>query len=80
MGYNPNKCKITKTIAKERVEYLKRSIRYFNRRYYIENESDISDEHYDSLMRELENLEKRYKSLRTPDSPTQVVLDEDLLL
>jgi len=33
----------------------------------------MSDAEYDSLMRELQDLEKRFPQLRTPDSPTQRV-------
>ena len=42
-------------------------------RYYVLDEPTIADEEYDRLMRELEALEERFGSLRTPDSPTQTV-------
>ena len=42
-------------------------------RYYVLDEPTVADEEYDRLMRELEALEERFPSLRTPDSPTQTV-------
>jgi DNA ligase (NAD+) len=42
-------------------------------RYYVLDEPTLADEEYDRLMRELEALEDRFPSLRTPDSPTQTV-------
>jgi DNA ligase (NAD+) len=42
-------------------------------RYYVLDSPTVADEEYDRLMRELEALEERFPSLRTPDSPTQTV-------
>ena len=42
-------------------------------RYYVLDSPTVADEEYDRLMRELESLEERFPSLRTPDSPTQTV-------
>ena len=42
-------------------------------RYYVLDEPTVADEAYDRSMRELEALEERFPSLRTPDSPTQTV-------
>ena len=39
--------------------------------YYIKDNPIISDAQYDSLMRNLEALEKKYPELITPDSPTR---------
>ena len=41
--------------------------------YYGHDAPTISDADYDQLMRDLQNLEDRFPSLRTPDSPTQRV-------
>jgi len=41
--------------------------------YYGLDAPTMSDAEYDSLMRELQDLEKRFPQLRTPDSPTQRV-------
>lgn len=40
-------------------------------KYYILNKPDIDDYTYDMLMKELQELEKEFPELRTPDSPTQ---------
>ncbi len=41
--------------------------------YYVQDAPTVSDGEYDSLLRRLQELETAYPSLRTPDSPTQVV-------
>jgi len=42
-------------------------------RYYVLDAPTISDGEFDTLLRELEDLERRYPSLLTPDSPSQRV-------
>ncbi|HVV76256.1 MAG TPA: NAD-dependent DNA ligase LigA [Mycobacteriales bacterium] len=44
-------------------------------RYYILAQPTVSDAEYDVRMRELEAIEAQYSSLRTPDSPTQKVME-----
>ena len=56
-----------------RVEELRETIRYHNRRYYELDEPEIPDAEWDALMRELLELEEQFPELITPDSPTQVV-------
>jgi DNA ligase (NAD+) len=58
---------------KEKIEELRKIIRYHDYKYYIENQPEISDYEYDKLMRELIELEKKYPQFITPDSPTQRV-------
>ena len=60
-------------MLKERVEELKRTIEYHNYRYYVLDSPEISDGEYDSLMRELMEIEQEHPELITPDSPTQRV-------
>jgi len=57
----------------ERIEVLRKDIRYYDRKYYVEDNPEISDYEYDQLMKELEELESKYPDLITPDSPTQRV-------
>ncbi len=57
----------------ERVEKLRKELHNHDYRYYVLAQPVISDEQYDKLMRELEELENQYPDLRTPDSPTQRV-------
>jgi len=58
---------------KTRIEELRRQIHYHNRKYYIDDDPEISDYEYDKLLKELELLEKQYPDLIAPDSPTQRV-------
>jgi DNA ligase (NAD+) len=44
-------------------------------RYYVLTAPTASDAEYDVKMRELEAIEEQYTSLRTPDSPTQKVME-----
>ncbi|MBO4917251.1 MAG: NAD-dependent DNA ligase LigA [Bacteroidales bacterium] len=59
--------------AKIRIEELREAIRDNSRRYYVDNAPVISDYDFDHLMYELEDLEKAFPDLVTPDSPTQRV-------
>ncbi len=59
--------------ARQRVRKLREEIREHDYRYYVLAEPTISDEAYDRLLRELQDLEERFPSLRSPDSPTQRV-------
>ena len=58
---------------KKTIQDLRESIHYHNYRYYVLNSPEISDQDYDRFFRELEELEKKYPHLITPDSPTQRV-------
>ncbi|MGO8703570.1 MAG: NAD-dependent DNA ligase LigA [Candidatus Brocadiia bacterium] len=64
--------------AAQRIEKLRETIRYHDRKYYVEDAPEISDREYDLLMKELEELEKKHPDLVTPDSPTQRVGGEPL--
>ena len=59
--------------AKEKLEQLRARINHHNHRYYVLDSPEISDAEYDSLMRELKQLEEKHPRLLTPDSPTQRV-------
>ncbi|MHC1566972.1 MAG: NAD-dependent DNA ligase LigA [Candidatus Syntropharchaeia archaeon] len=56
---------------KERIEKLRKEINRHNYLYYVLDSPEISDAEYDRLMRELEELERKYPEFITPDSPTQ---------
>jgi len=64
---------VTDVEPAERVEQLRAIIRHHNDRYYLEDAPEIPDSDYDSLVRELQQLEQQFPDLITPDSPTQVV-------
>ena len=59
--------------VRKQIAKLRREIVAHDHRYYVLAEPAISDEEYDRLIRELQNLEAAYPSLVTPDSPTQRV-------
>jgi DNA ligase (NAD+) len=44
-------------------------------RYYVLAQPTVSDAEYDAKMRELEAIEQSHPQLRTPDSPTQKVME-----
>lgn len=56
--------------TKERVKKLRDTIERHQELYHTLDRPEISDEAYDALIRELEQLESEYPSLATPDSPT----------
>jgi DNA ligase (NAD+) len=57
----------------ERLRELRDAIRHHEERYYIHNDPEISDEEFDRLLHELEQLEADHPDLVTVDSPTQRV-------
>src|SRR5262245_18395263 len=57
----------------ERLRELRDAIRHHEERYYIHNDPEVSDEEFDRLLHELEQLEAAHPDLVTPDSPTQRV-------
>src|SRR5262249_39692625 len=56
-----------------RLVELRDAIRHHDERYYIHNDPEISDEEFDTLRHELEQLEAEHPDLVTADSPTQRV-------
>lgn len=59
--------------AGARIEKLREAVRHNNYLYYVKDAPEISDEEYDALLRELQELERAHPDLVTPDSPTQRV-------
>jgi len=64
---------MNKNDAKKRIEELKEITAYHAKRYYDDDNPEISDFEYDMLMLELKNLEKEHPDLITSDSLTQHV-------
>lgn len=60
----------------DKIDKLRKEINEHDYRYYVLAEPVISDAEYDRLMSTLEELEKQYPELVTPDSPTQRVSGE----
>ncbi len=61
------------TEAATRAAPLRTEIDRHNRLYYVEARSEISDQQFDVLLRELQDIEAKFPDLLTPDSPTQRV-------
>jgi len=62
-----------KTAACKRITDLRNIIEYHNKRYYQQDDPEISDIEYDRLMRELQELEHQYPDEHLASSPTQRV-------
>lgn len=60
---------------KERIKYLTNLLHRYNYEYYVLDNPTVEDVEYDSLMRELEQLEKQYPEYASENSPTQKVGD-----
>lgn len=59
--------------AEKKISELSETLKYHNRKYYLEDSPEIEDFEYDAMMRELEDLEKEYPQLAQEDSPTKMV-------
>ena len=64
--------------TQNRIDKLKKLIQQHNINYYVNDNPQISDYEYDILLKELQDLEKKYPTLITIDSPTQRVGSEPL--
>ncbi len=62
-----------KNAAWKRIADLRNIIEYHNKRYYQQDNPEISDAEYDLLMRELQELEQQYPDEHLESSPTQRV-------
>ena len=58
---------------KDRILQLRRELHEHNHRYYVLNQPVISDQEFDYLMHELQDLEERHPELYDANSPTQRV-------
>ena len=67
------KSKQTMNDERQRIEQLRRELHEHNYRYYVQNQPVISDQEFDFLMHELQDLEARHPELYDPNSPTQRV-------
>ncbi len=59
----------------EKIKELVELLNKYSQEYYNNDVSLVSDFEYDSLLRELENLEKEYPDYILPNSPTKRVGD-----
>ena len=59
--------------SRDRATWLRAEINRHNQLYYTDAEPEISDQQFDALLRELQELETAHPELLTADSPTQRV-------
>ncbi len=59
--------------AKEKIEQLRAELHRHNHNYYVLNAPEISDQEFDKLMRELQNMEEEYPEYEDDNSPTMRV-------
>lgn len=58
---------------KLRIMQLRRELHEHNYKYYVLNQPEISDQDFDFMMHELQDLEAKHPELADPNSPTQRV-------
>ena len=58
---------------KDRISFLRKEISDHNHAYYVLDRPLISDFEFDSLFKELQNLESQYPEFFDKNSPTQRV-------
>ena len=61
------------TDEQQRIIELRHELNEHNYRYYVLNQPTISDQDFDFLMHELQDLEARHPEMADPNSPTQRV-------
>jgi DNA ligase (NAD+) len=69
LSQTPNPTLVDPELA-GRAAKLRESVRYHQHRYYLLDDPEISDQEFDALFRELQQLEESHPELRSDDSPT----------
>ena len=54
----------------ERIDQLREELHRHNYNYYVLNEPEITDQEFDKLMRELQDLEEKHPEHRDENSPS----------
>ena len=67
-----------KAEAGKKIAKLTKLIREHDRKYFVENKPEISDEVYDQLFKRLQELEAEFPELASENSPTKRVGAEPL--
>ena len=57
----------------ERIQELRTVLHQHNYNYYVLNQPTISDQDFDMMMHELQELESKHPEIYDPNSPTQRV-------
>lgn len=61
------------TDERQRILQLRKELHEHNYKYYVLNQPEISDQEFDFMMKELQELEAHHKDMFDPNSPTQRV-------
>lgn len=61
------------TDERQRILQLRKELHEHNYKYYVLNQPEISDQEFDFMMKELQELEVRHEDMFDPSSPTQRV-------
>ena len=59
--------------AEHRIKELRQKLNYFNHKYYVEATPVVSDYEFDTMLRELQDLEALHPEMADPNSPTMRV-------
>jgi DNA ligase (NAD+) len=68
----------TKEEATRKIRKLREEIKYHEKKYYVDNDPQISDYEFDLLVKELQKMEQLFPALITPESPSQRVGEHPL--
>lgn len=64
--------------AKQKIKKLIEEIKYHEKKYYVDNDPQISDYEFDKLVKKLKEFENQFPELITPESPTQRVGEQPI--
>jgi DNA ligase (NAD+) len=68
---------VSQSLSRERairqIQKLREKITFHEKKYYVDNDPQISDAEFDKLVRELQDIEGSFPDLINPESPTQRV-------
>ncbi len=62
----------------EKIKELTEKLRYYSKKYYVDDAPEISDYEYDMMLRELSELERQYPQFKQQNSPTERIGGEAL--
>lgn len=66
-----NRSAVSEVEIQAQLNSLREQLQEHNYRYYVLNEASITDQQYDQLFRQLQQLEQQFPELITTESPTQ---------
>ncbi len=64
--------------VKDKISHLRKTIEYHEKKYYVDNDPQVSDYEFDMFVKELQELERRHPEFIIPESPTQRVGEQPL--